>query len=186
MRSRSRRIAVRQDAKDQRTIGMMAMYAGETVLDGIAKSISKRVDDSMERRDTIIAMRLGDAIEAYNIAGRLVAQTTPQGFGGLRNRNSREATLVWGSHLENLGSTFPEALSSATIGPSLRSHPGNVRGSRLAASSPKRASQSRDSWKAIGSPTQRAGLTFGNFRSMDWTLTPWSWRHGSRHRSMND
>ena len=67
-------IAVRQDAKDQQTIAMLAMYACETVLDGIAKSISKRIGDPMERRDTIIAMRLEAAIEAYNIASRLVAQ----------------------------------------------------------------------------------------------------------------
>ena len=67
-------IAVRQDAKDQQTIAMLAMYACETVLDGIAKSISKRIGDPMERRDTVIAMRLEAAIEAYNIASRLVAQ----------------------------------------------------------------------------------------------------------------
>ena len=69
-------IAVRQGARDQRTIAMLAMYACETVLNEIAKSISKRVGNSVERRDIIIAMRLEAAIEAHNIAGRLITQRT--------------------------------------------------------------------------------------------------------------
>ncbi len=71
-------IAVRQNAKDQRTIAMLAMHACEPLLDRIAESIGKRLGDRVERRETIIALRLEAAIEAYNIAGRLIAQrTTP-------------------------------------------------------------------------------------------------------------
>ena len=69
-------IAVRQGARDQRTIAMLAMYACETVLNEIAKSISKRVGNSVERRDIIIAMRLEAAIDVHNIAGRLITQRT--------------------------------------------------------------------------------------------------------------
>ncbi|MFQ5930974.1 MAG: hypothetical protein ACE5MM_01060 [Nitrospiraceae bacterium] len=71
-------IAVRRDAADRQTIAMLAMYACEPVLDGIAESIGARVGDPAERRDTLIAMRLEAAIEAYTIAGRLLAErTTP-------------------------------------------------------------------------------------------------------------
>ena len=69
-------IAVRQGAKDQRTIAMLAMHACEPVLDRIAKSIGKRVGDLVERSDIIIALRLEAAIEAHNIAGRLITQRT--------------------------------------------------------------------------------------------------------------